>query len=334
MASNSTHEFPSLIGGTPYPIDFVPSILFSVLHGILVPIFAWRLARSQTRHFVLVGVCVFTIERTVLYALRANAAHHVGPRISETLETYMQTTLSGSFISIGMGVVQLTRCLLKEKSKKLDSTSSSETSLPTDDGLTVEGPPNLEDHPRTRAWIRYLALVSTLLLWVAMSVSIVAGVDYQGALSGEGGNLVRLLWYVVDPSFTIGATCQPTFRPYRYISVAFGLALLVGLAVGAIWACFLLPRVRRSSIAWIVLAYALCSMVAIYRLVVMRYSTTSLLSTAPGSLNSPQAKAAFYVFHAAPEYLAAAFLLSLDTRRIFDTGLWGDRRFRDPKPKV
>ncbi len=66
----------------------------------------------------------------------------------------------------------------------------------------------------------------------------------------------------------------------------------------------------------------------------MRFSTTSLLSTAPGSLNSPQAKAAFYVFHAAPEYLAAAFLLTMDVRRVFATGLWGDRRFRDLKPKA
>ncbi|TFK79797.1 hypothetical protein K466DRAFT_463024, partial [Polyporus arcularius HHB13444] len=112
--------FPSLIGGTPYPIDFAPSILFSVLHALLIPIFVWRMAHSQTRHFVLVGVFAFTVERTVLYALRANAAHNVGPRISETLETYMQTTLSGSFISIGMGVVQLARSVLVQATKGSD----------------------------------------------------------------------------------------------------------------------------------------------------------------------------------------------------------------------
>ncbi len=31
------------------------------------------------------------------------------------------------------------------------------------------------------------------------------------------------------------------------------------------------------------------------------------------------------------EYLAAAFFLTMDVRRV---GLWGDRRFRDMKPKA
>lgn len=98
--------------------------------------------------------------------------------MSEILETYMETTLSGSFISVGMGVVQLTRSLLVhatkgsdvlaaeeklrlDKSTKLGSTSSSDTSLPIGDsnGLAVlEGFPSREDHPRTRAWIRWAAL--------------------------------------------------------------------------------------------------------------------------------------------------------------------------------
>ena len=73
---------------------------------------------------------------------------------------------------------------------------------------------------------------------------------------------------------------------------------------------------------------------AVYRLDVMRFSTTSLLSDAPGSLNSIQSKVTFYIFHSAPEFLAAAFLITLDARRIFATGLWGDRRLRDPQPKV
>lgn len=52
MASNSTHEFPSLIGGPPYPIDFVPSILFSILHGLLIPIFAWRVRKRVTSYLL------------------------------------------------------------------------------------------------------------------------------------------------------------------------------------------------------------------------------------------------------------------------------------------
>ncbi len=42
--------------------------------------------------------------------------------------------------------------------------------------------------------------------------------------------------------------------------------------------------------------------------------------------------ATFYVFHSAPEYLAVAILISLSVRRVFATGLWGDRRVRHPDP--
>ncbi len=76
------------------------------------------------------------------------------------------------------------------------------------------------------------------------------------------------------------------------------------------------------------------TIVGVYRLVVMGYHTTSILSTAPGSLNSTGAKIAFYVFHMAPELIAAAILMSLNARREFATGLWGDLRSSDPVPKV
>lgn len=56
----------------------------------------------------------------------------------------------------------------------------------------------------------------------------------------------------------------------------------------------------------------------------MRTSTTSIFSTAPGSLNSSQAKVLFYVFHVGPEFLAAAILASIDARNLFATGKWGD----------
>ena len=70
---------------------------------------------------------------------------------------------------------------------------------------------------------------------------------------------------------------------------------------------------------------------AIYRLVVLQYSTTALDSMAPGSLNSPTAKRCFYAFHVFPECTAAAVLASLNARRVFATGKWGDLRATDPK---
>ncbi|RPD57703.1 hypothetical protein L226DRAFT_573590 [Lentinus tigrinus ALCF2SS1-7] len=323
MASSSGHQFPSPIGGAPLPVDFAPSILFSVLHALLLPIFAWRVAHCRTRNFVLVGTLAFTIERSVLYALRAHAAHDAGARNSESLETYLQTTLAGGFISIGIDLMQLTRALLVNATKGSDMLVVEVKSKMPDDGsdtslssseVAKEGFAGLEDHPQTRARIRRVMLAASILFWAAIIMGIVAGVDYQNALHSRAhADLVRQLWYA---------------------STALGLILLSGLAVGAIWACSGIPRVPRSSVMWIVLVAALASTVAIYRLVVMRFSTTSLLSDAPGSLNSLDSKITFYVFHSAPEYLAAAILITLDVRRVFATGLWGDRRFRDPQPKV
>ena len=55
---------------------------------------------------------------------------------------------------------------------------------------------------------------------------------------------------------------------------------------------------------------------------------------APGSLNTQAAKATYYVFHAAPEYLTAVTLMSLNVRQMFHTGRWGDRRMKDRKPSA
>ena len=76
------------------------------------------------------------------------------------------------------------------------------------------------------------------------------------------------------------------------------------------------------------------SIVGVYRIAILGNNTTSLYSTAPGSQNSDASKAGFYIFHIAPEFLSAAILVSLNVRRVFATGMWGDRRRRDPEPEA
>lgn len=63
----------------------------------------------------------------------------------------------------------------------------------------------------------------------------------------------------------------------------------------------------------------------------MQYQTTSLESTARHSQNDPESKAFFYIFHVAPEWLAVLLMLSINVRKRFNTGLWGDFRTRDKK---
>ncbi|TBU51960.1 hypothetical protein BD310DRAFT_273837 [Dichomitus squalens] len=92
-----------------------------------------------------------------------------------------------------------------------------------------------------------------------------------------------------------------------------------------------MPCVPRSSVMWIVLVASLLSFVGIYCVNTMIHNTTSLTSTAPGSLTSNLSKAGFYVVHVTPEFLAAAVLLSLNAHCVFATGMWGDWQISDPR---
>ena len=131
------------------------------------------------------------------------------------------------------------------------------------------------------------------------------------------------------------------------------MVLLFGLAGVAAWACIHAPRVPRRSALLIIListllvsappflspVWAVCpghpfahriptltpplspfqTVVGLYRIIAISSSTTSLLSTAHGSQNSRSAKAFFYIFHIAPEYLSATILMALNARRVFAT---------------
>lgn len=55
----------------------------------------------------------------------------------------------------------------------------------------------------------------------------------------------------------------------------------------------------------------------------MRFETDALESFASGSLNSPNSKATFYIFHIAPEFISVLVFLSVNLREMFRTGFWG-----------
>lgn len=55
--------------------------------------------------------------------------------------------------------------------------------------------------------------------------------------------------------------------------------------------------------------------------------------SAPSPLNTPSAKALFYVFHVLPEWLASLILFGDNIRKTFGTGLAGDWRLWDETEK-
>ena len=72
-------------------------------------------------------------------------------------------------------------------------------------------------------------------------------------------------------------------------------------------------------------------MIGVYRLSVMWITTTSL--SVPSPLNTPRSKAAFYIFHVLPEWLAILILFGNNVRKTFGTGFVGDRRLWDETEK-
>ena len=63
----------------------------------------------------------------------------------------------------------------------------------------------------------------------------------------------------------------------------------------------------------------------------MWISTTSL--SAPSPLNTPLSKAAFYIFHVLPEWLAMLIFFGNNIRKTFGTGFRGDGRLWDETEK-
>jgi len=75
----------------------------------------------------------------------------------------------------------------------------------------------------------------------------------------------------------------------------------------------------------------------LYRMGIM-HNTTPYLTPIPGTTNYPAGsltshseKALFYIFHALPEYIASSLLLSVNLRKLFNTGPFGDWRGSDAR---
>jgi len=155
-----------------------------------------------------------------------------------------------------------------------------------------------EDEPRIRVWFKRIGLACTLVRLGAISTAVVSGGGY----------------YVGVVNVVQAKMVQQT----RYASAIIVLFLQI-LALGEVlWA--LLTRPKRTPRRP---ALYLCSMICIimittvYRLVAMASSTTSLVSMGPGSLNGPTAKALFYAFHVAPEWLSSTMLLVVNVKDMF-----------------
>ncbi|KAG8908611.1 ubiquitinyl hydrolase 1 [Tulasnella sp. 403] len=103
------------------------------------------------------------------------------------------------------------------------------------------------------------------------------------------------------------------------LDASFWVAQLLGVGAGIAWEMSLDQPARQISHTQVkVFRYAFILIVPIYRL--SQFPQQS--SFASPSL--PSRKVLFYIFHLTPEYILAACIIVMNTRRIFNTGPWGD----------
>ncbi|RPD63939.1 hypothetical protein L227DRAFT_521180 [Lentinus tigrinus ALCF2SS1-6] len=340
---------PSPIGGTPSPVDYAPSCLFLALYALLVPMALYRLCARSSRNLIVVFTLGLIVERIAFFVIRAWEAHAPdSERTSPVFLAYAQSTLAAGFVSVGKDLVAAVRCLLVRavatRPSELDDELASDGERTSFDKrpaisrsatfadeppkiaristvpLTVTMPVLLGSPTAHRwrprrvscGWWRWMTSKRERTLYdfacVCMSIAFVIVV----ALSlGSGGVYAKGMYYQSWANRTV---------LLRYISCGLALSLISIVHTGAYWAWARNPTMGHGSVAIISAICTLLSVVGIYRLVVMGYQTENLLASAPGSLNDSQSKAAFYVFHVAPEWLAIAILLGVNVRERFIVG--------------
>ncbi|KAF8577592.1 hypothetical protein K439DRAFT_1364382 [Ramaria rubella] len=297
-------KFPSPVGGTLIKEDFAPSIVFATLYGFLVPLAAFRFLQKESRTTLLIAVTTFSIERVVIFSLRANQSRNVEKAASANLASYEQVTIGLGYIGICHALTGFLRVLL------VNATRPEVNGGHGDANPTFESQP---DRPRERFWYRRLAGLIFLGFIGASVPDLISGSIYSNAInSSSSASLVMVL---------------------RYVSSGLAFFMIMHILLVALVATREVRRIDKSATYVLMGLATLLAVVPLYRLAVMHNTTNSLLSQGPGSLSSPSAKALFYIFHMVPEWTAAALIFSLNSREIFNTGPFGDWRATDPKIK-
>jgi len=296
--------FPSPVGGVSLTRDYAPSILFAALFGLLLPGFVYRLSNKHSRNWLIVGTFCVSIERVIVFSLRAAQVNNEQAAHSD-VQSYMQMTFGVGVVSMAQDVVRLLRCLLVNTTYSSDDISEKWPSLADQSMVT-------QDQPRQRFWFRRYTDAATFLYLAAFASGTVAGSLYFRGTKSE----------------TIGDVVMKV----RYVSSALALLLVVIIGWAALWS-LRLPRIKQRGALLICTHALLLAITCTYRLSVLHNRTTSITSTSPGSLNTPSEKAEFYIFHVLPEWLSVVVLLVFNVREEIGTGVRGDWRRTDETPK-
>ncbi|KAH9942286.1 uncharacterized protein BXZ73DRAFT_97701 [Epithele typhae] len=310
-------RIPAPIGGVPAPPDFAPSCLFAVLYGLLVPLALYRSCARKSRNLIVIFSLVVIVERVAFFSTRAaiSRSFSTSTRASPAYLAYAQSTLAAGFVSVAKDLVGAVRALLVHEPVKPPRVTLVPAPLPS----AHAGLPRLL--PVSWIWSRRQSASASLAgPWMTRERERVAYETASVALSlaflvalalalSSGATYARALFFESAAAQTVSL---------RYASAGLALALVSVVHVLAYWAWVRNPAaVALSSVLLISAVCTLLSVVGIYRLVVVGLLTDDILSTDAGSLNGVGSKMAFYVFHAAAEWMAIAVLLCANARERF-----------------
>ncbi|EKM54314.1 uncharacterized protein PHACADRAFT_185257 [Phanerochaete carnosa HHB-10118-sp] len=317
-------SFPAPIGGVPFDSDFAPSLFFTVLYGVVCLLGIWRMARKSSRSMLVGTTLIFIVERTVIWSLRTWQSKTPAEDTDRFLTSYWQMSFTAGYIAIYgkllaslkglmMGAFKPSRAtsvpfVLGPKDFAPDPESSASllhstlqqdkyTEVPSDESKAelLEAP---EDPAvaRKRKIFKYIFLFFGLQSLTPLLLGIVMGQLYVSAETNAGNAAI------------VG--------PLRYVIASVCLALLLSLQGLLLWA----SRLRRTRKFPLILLFALAlilTIIPIYHFIIMGNKTTSLISTAPGSDNTPAEKTAFYLFQVVPELITSATLLGINAKEVF-----------------
>ncbi|KAI0081886.1 hypothetical protein K474DRAFT_1671445 [Panus rudis PR-1116 ss-1] len=324
----SKFTFPSPIGGAPSHQDFAPSVLFSVLYGLLFPIMIYRLVRSSSRTFVLIKTKYFVIERTVILALRAAMSPYGRLPAVKLLINYTQTTLNVGHVALAANLVLLLRSLLVQATANPARSSSIETHDPGSISMVSLKPSDVRveivevtaawsvHRQKERFWYRRITGFILLGCLTAFLLGVISGFIYWNATIDEGQAQLE--------------------QRLRYTAACVTLLLLLVIQGLAIYGAVMVQNIIKSS-AWLVAGLAtLLNVVTIYHFIAMRQqtegSTTHALALHNVKPLSEGSDAAFYICQIAPEWIVSSILISIDVKKAFRTGKWGDAWLNNKAP--
>ncbi|KAJ2912418.1 hypothetical protein MD484_g7995, partial [Candolleomyces efflorescens] len=268
---------------------------------------------KRSRTWRIFGTITFSLERIVLFSFRAVQSRREDWRYSNRLLKYSQGSWGVGYIGIASDLVQLLRCLLVNPTYGEEKYDEAPTSRNQKSYFRMPGEGE-QDRPEERSQVRRFSDFLSLAFLAASIPAIVVGSRFdKNDFNNEqkADDLMKL----------------------RYASSGVALFLSLVIIAAAQWSRFLQARASVKTCQLLALLVGLIAVVPIYRLSIMHHRTPSLESQGPGSQSSRRAQAAFYVLHVLPEFLTTVTLLSLNVRKVFGTGFWGDWRNSDDTPE-